>query len=127
MGKAINEKFISIFPSNDRWYLQNSIFDTKKKDEWNRFFVKLKKNLNQKNIEINTYDIQTEKAPYKYVYIDLPYPWNFSAWKLVFLNRKKNILILTEPPMVHPFNYIKAFHIFFYKIYTWNSDLADNE
>lgn len=126
----MNKKFVSIFPSNDKFYLRNLIFDIQKKDEWNRFFVKLKKILKQKNIDINTYDISTDESPYKIVYLDFPYPWNwrsFSLLKLIFLNRKKNILICSEPPVVNAFNYMKIFHLFFKKIFTWNDYLVDNK
>ena len=127
----MDEKFVSIFPSNYKPYLQNSLFDPQKiLDYWNRIFIHLKKYLQEQNIDINTYDISTKEIPYRYVYLDLPYPWvpeNFSVWKSIFLNRQRNILICLEPPMINPFNYMKIFHPFFIKIYTWNDDLVDNK
>ncbi|MBI2599776.1 hypothetical protein HYW43_02540 [Candidatus Daviesbacteria bacterium] len=125
----MDKKFLSIFPSNDKSYLQNAIFNPQKKEEWYPFFVKLKKNLRKKNIEINTYDISTDISPYRYVFLDLPYPWKWSlsTFRLLILNRKRNILICTEPPFIIPFNYMKIFHPFFLKIYTWNDRLVDNK
>lgn len=127
----MEEKFVSIFPGNHKLYLRNSLFDPQKiLDYWNRIFIHLKEYLKQKNIDINTFDISTKRAPYRYVYFDLPYPWepgNFAVWKSIFLNRQKNILICLEPSTVIPFNYMKIFHFFFTKIYTWNDNLVDNK
>lgn len=125
------EKFVSIFPYNVKSYLRNSIFDAKKNKKIEPpIFAVLKKYLQEKNIYINTYDIATKETPYKYVYFDLPYPWDFSSfpvWKMIFLNRKKNILICNESATVIPFNYMKIVHFFFTKVYTWYDELVDNE
>lgn len=126
----MTKRFISIFPSNVKHYLENSIFDTKKKDEWNPIFIKLKKFLKQKKIEINTYDISPRKHPDIYIFFDLPYFWNFwslPVWKMIFSHREKNILIIHETPSIIPYNYMKIFHIFFTKIYTWNDEWVDNK
>lgn len=124
-----NKKIVSIFPSNDKSYLQNAIFNSQKKEEWYPIFVKIRKILNKKNIGIDTYDVLTKIAPYKYVFLDLPYPWNwrFSIIKTLIQNRKRNILICCEPPFIMPFNYMKIFHYFFAKVYTWNDRLVDNK
>lgn len=129
MNPFLDEKYVSIFPGNDKSNLRNSLFDPKKITEWNLIFVHLKKFLKQKNVDINTYDISTNRAPYRYVYFDLPYPFlsNFPIWKLIFLNRQNNILMCLEPPTIIPFSYMKIFHLFFTKVYTWNDDLVDNE
>ena len=123
-------RYISIFPNNDKTYLKNAMFDIKKNKGFEiPIFANLKNFLKLRNIHINTYDILTKKTPHPYIYRDLPYPIfsNFLAWKMIFLNRKKNILICVEPPIVIPFNYMKFFHLFFTKIYTWNDQLVDNE
>lgn len=122
------EKFISIFPFNGNAYLSNLAFDIQKnKGAEASIFVTLKNYLKERNININTYDIVTKKAPYKYVYFDIPYPWNFGAWKRILSNKKKNILLCNEPPIVIPFNYMKVFHIFFEKVYTWYDNMVDNK
>ncbi len=124
----LEEEFVSIFPYNGNQYLHNIAFDSQKNKGIERsIFLTLKKYLKQRNININTYDISTKKTPYKYIYFDLPYPWNFSAWKLIFTNRKKNILICNESSLIIPFNYWKIFHIFFSKVYTWYDELVDNK
>lgn len=122
------EKFVSIFPYNGKQYLQNIAFDPEKNNGVEKsIFFSLKKYLKERNININTYDIPTKKIPYRYVYFDLPYPWNFSAWKLILFNRKKNILICNESSLIIPFNYWKILHVFFTKVYTWHDKLVDNK
>ena len=125
-------KKVSIFPGNYKANLQNAIFDKKKINpwmDWVGIFIPLKKYLNKRKIDICTYDKLTEESSYRYVYFDLPYPWdlsNFNAWKLILTNRDKNILICHEPPIIIPFNYMKMFHFFFSKIYTWDDKIVDN-
>lgn len=124
------QRFISIFPSNVKYYLRNSIFDNRKKDEWNPIFIKLKKILKQKKIDINTYDVSIKKPADTYIFFDLPYLWNFwslPVWRMIFSHKEKNILIIHETPSVIPYNYMKIFHIFFKKIYTWNDDSVDHK
>lgn len=124
----MEEKFVSIFPYNVKAYLQNVLFNVKKnKGIEATIFATLKNFLKKRNININTYDISTKKAPYIHIYFDLPYFWNFAAWKPILLSKKKKILICYEPPTVIPFNYMKVFHTFFVKVYTWYDGLVDNE
>ena len=131
MINIINKKFVTIFPYNVKSYLKNSIFDTKKnKGIEPPIFAVLKKYLQRKKVYINTYDISVKETIYKYIYFDSPYPWNFSSfrvWKMIFSNKKKNILICNESTMVIPFNYMKIIHFFFTKVYTWNDKLVDNK
>lgn len=130
MNVFLSKKCIIFFPGNDKGNLRNSIFNSHKiMDPWSRVFVHLKKFLKKKKVDINTYDVPTKKSPDWYVYSDLPYPFpsNFSLWKSIFLNRQRNILICGEPPTVIPFNYMKIFHLFFKKVYTWNDDLVDDK
>jgi alpha(1,3/1,4) fucosyltransferase len=123
------KNFVSIFPGNVKSYLNNSVFDSKYIDEWNPFFKKLKIYLKKRNIELNTYDVKTPK-PWKIVYFDLPYLWslqNFYVWKMILMNKKNNILLCNETPIIIPYMYMKVFHYFFQKIYTWNDDWVDNK
>lgn len=122
-----DKKLVSIFPYNGNQYLRNIAFDTKKhKGIETSIFIALKKYLNKRKIDVNTYDVPTLKSPYKCVYFDIPYPWNFKAWKMMFLHKGKNILICHESALVTPFNYWKIFHLFFEKVYTWYDPLVDN-
>ncbi len=121
--------FISIFPGNRKSYLRNNIFDPNKQDEWSPIFIELKEYLNKNGVDIQTCDLPEEKISYRFLSFDLPYPWRvwtFPAWKKIFSNKNSNILLCQEPPTVIPFNYMKVFHIFFSKVYTWNDDLVDN-
>ncbi len=125
----MDKEYIGIFTANRRSYLRNGVFDPKNQDEWTPIIVYLKRYLRQKNIELNTLDIPTEKPIFKYIYIDLPYiwqHWNLPIWKTILLNRERNILICHESPIIIPYNYWKILHYFFAKIYTWNDDLVDN-
>lgn len=110
--------------------LRNSMFDSQKNMMTEvPIYAKLKTFLKQRNIYLNTYDIPTKKPSFRNVHIDLPYPIpsNFHIWKIIFSERRKNILLCYEPPMVNPFDYMKIFHPFFTKVYTWNDDLVDNK
>lgn len=119
---------ISIFPYNSTEYLNNIAFDPKKnRGIESSIFLNLRKYLNSRNIEICTYDTYKEKPKYRIVYFDLPYPWNLKAWKIIILNRKKNILICNESSLIVPFNYWKIFHIFFTKVYCWYDGFEKNQ
>ena len=123
-----DQKYVSIFPSNVDIYLRNAVFDAKKnKGVEARVFVTLKTYLGKRNVIINTYDVRTKREPFKYVYIDVPYPWHLAAWKKILFNKKKNVLICNEPQLVNVFNYWKIVHFFFKKIYTWCDPLVDNK
>lgn len=122
-------KVVAFFPGNRRSYLQNSIF-VEKKDEWNPILMKLKDYLKQKNVDINTYDVYLKRPADVYIFHDVPYIWNIWAlpvWKMIFSQREKNILITHETPSIVPYEYMKPFHIFFRKVYTWNDEWVDNK
>ena len=124
----MEEKFVSIFPYNGNQYLHNIAFDSKKNKGIERtIFLKLRDFLKKRNIILNTYDVEISNPVYRYVYYDLPYPWNFKAWKKIITNRQKNILISFEPPVIIPFNYMKIFHLFFVKVYTWHEVMVDDK
>lgn len=126
----MNKKFVSIFPNNINYFLQNSMFAIKKSRGIEfPVFSHLKELLSKENVYINTYDMTQKKPIFRNIHIDIPFPFpaNFFVWKTIFLDRKKNILICMEPPTVNPFSYLKIIHSFFIKVYTWNDDLVDNE
>ena len=124
----LEEKYIGVYPFNNKAYLQNAAFDLQKnKGVEALVFVELKKYLKERNVVINTYDIPTKKTPEKYVYLDMPYPSDIAAWKIILANKGKNILLCNETPLVIPFNYWKILHIFFSKIYTWHDGLIDSK
>ncbi len=127
---STRQKFVRIFPNNAKNLWRNKMFDTQKKIVSEVvIFASAQNFLRQQNIFLNTHDIPLKSPPYKNIHFDMPYPFpsNFLIWKNILLNKKKNILLCTEPPMVNPFNYMKLFHIFFIKVYTWNDELIDNK
>lgn len=124
------KRFISIFHNNVKASIRNSMFDINNKYMVEvTVFAALRNLLNKQNIGINTYDVPVSSPSYKDIHFDLPYPIpsNFHILKTIFLHRRKNILICFEPPIINPFDYMKIFHSFFTKIYTWNDDLVDNK
>lgn len=123
------KKFVSIFHNNVKASYKNSMFDIKKKYMAELpIFVRLRDSLRKRNVMLNTHDVPVGKPSFRNIHYDMPYPIpsNFHIWEIIFTNRKKNILICTEPPMVNPFNYMKIFHTYFIKVYTWNDELVDN-
>lgn len=117
-------KYISLFPYNSNVYLQNRIFTSGVEVG---VMISLKKYLQERGIDINTYDIKTSKEPMLYVYFDIPYPWDLQAWKTIISHVGRNILFLWESPLIVPFNYWKPLHIFFEKVYTWHNPLIDHK
>lgn len=126
--KISEKRYVSVYPYNASGYFRNAVFDPKKNKgvEASVFFT-LKKYLEENNIEINTYDIKTEKPPFKYVYFDMPYPWNLKAWGKIVTNIGKNVLICNESSLVVPFNYWKILHLFFSKVFTWYGPFIDDK
>lgn len=119
---------ISVFPYNGDQYLKNVAFNRKKNRGIERtIFLTLKDYLNEKDIEVFTYDVAGERKIFKYVYFDIPYPWNFKVWKTIIRNRRKNALICNESALIIPFNYWRVLHFFFAKIFTWYEPLVDNK
>lgn len=126
----MEQRFVTIFHNNVKESLRNSMFDGRQTYMSEiPIFARLRNFLRKRNIQLNTYDIHTIKPVYRKIHYEIPYPIpsNFPVWKDIFLNRKKNILIHTEPPTVNPFSFMKILHTFFIKIYTWNDELVDNK
>lgn len=124
------QKFVSFYHNNVPTSQANGMFDLKKNPMTEvPIFVAVRNFLKQKNIILNTYDIHTEGPTVQNIHWDLPYPTlsNIPIWKSIVTNRDKNVLIATEPPTVNPFNYMKLFHHFFLKVFTWNDALVDNK
>ncbi len=122
-----DKKYISIFPYNGNQYLQNIAFsDKKNKGIEASIFHRLRVFLQQNNICIHTYDVQTDIKPSLTVYFDMPYPWDIRAWKYLISHPKNNVLICNESSLIIPFNYWKILHIFFRRVYTWYDGFVDN-
>lgn len=121
----MQKKFIALKPFNNKVFYKNAVLD-EHSGVGSPYLIAAKKLLAEKNIVMNTIDLDPTTPTLKDVYMDVPYPWELRLWLRIIRNRKKNILFMPEPPLVNPFNYMKIFHYFFSKIYTWNDSLVDN-
>ncbi|MBI2596889.1 hypothetical protein HYW41_01920 [Candidatus Daviesbacteria bacterium] len=119
-----NKLFISLKPFSGQTFLKNKIF---KLDNGTNIFLNFKKCLEKYNIDISTIDLSEGKSIYRYVYCDIPYPWEIGYWKKIIQNKEKNILFCFESPIINPFNQLRFLSIFFKRIYTWNDHLVDNK
>ncbi len=118
------KKNILLKPFYGKIFSNNKVF--KADDEANNFF-NFKEKIKKYGVMINTIDIKTGIVPDKIVYCDVPYPWELKNWLCVFLNRKKNILFVFEPPIINPFSHFKIMKFLFHKIYTWDDRIVDNK
>lgn len=119
-----DKKNILLKPFNNKIFYNNNLFVT---NSVNNIFFNLKKNLKGKSIEVNTVDIKTGKPVDKYIYCDLPYPWEIGLWFELVKHRERNILFIFESPIINPFNHFKFLYGFFDKVYTWDSTVIKNE
>lgn len=117
-------KVVSLKPYYGKLFLNNRVF--KIADSPN-IFLNLNKRLKKEGVLIDTIDIKQKQKIDKYVYCDVPYPWEFGLWFKIILNKEKNVLFCFESPLVNPFSHIKLFHWFFRKIYTWDDRLIGIE
>lgn len=121
----MEKHFIALKPFNNKIFYNNAIFDEDSKTG-SSYLIAARKRLFKQNILINTMDILPNISTQRDVYMDVPFPWDINLWIKIIRNRKKNVLFIVEPPIVNPFNYMRIFHLFFKKIYTWKDDLVDN-
>lgn len=107
-------------PFNSNVFYQNRVFTI---ENGHNIFAGIREYLSQKGVDIFTID-QKGKAT-KYLYADVPYPWNVFGWFQIFLTPKqKKVLFCFESPLVNPFNHLKFFYRNFGTVYTWNDELV---
>lgn len=116
---------MALKPFNNKVFYKNAVFNEHSSTE-SAYLIAARKLLAKKNIILNTIDVAPKTPTEKDIYMDIPYPWQLRLWARIIKNIKKSILFLVEPPIVNPFNYMKIFHLFFSKVYTWNEDWVDN-
>lgn len=121
----MKKKIIALKPFNNKVFYGNAVFN-EHSPAGSAYLIAARKLLAKKNIIINTIDTQPNSLTQKDIYMDIPYPWELKLWVRIIKNRKKNILFIVEPPIVNPFNFMRIFHLFFSKVYTWKDDLIDN-
>lgn len=118
-------KIVSLKPFNNNVFLKNRVFEA---EYSTNIFVGFSDRIKRNNVLINTIDIKPDLPAHKYIYCDVPYPWQYSFWfKIIRTKKEKNILFYFESPIVNPFNHIKCIHKLFSRVYTWNDRLVDNK
>lgn len=130
MNKKI--KKVAIYPGYDNM-LKDAIFDTNSL-AWKQLrglpiferYVALKKFLNQKEIELHTYDIyKSFKEIDLWIMLEVT-PKNYFFLFLNFINPKKVIPVLLEPSIVNTFQwkYISIWSFLHKNILTWSPELV---
>lgn len=118
-------KIVSLKPFNNNVFFKNRVFEV---DNGHNIFVGFRDRIKRNKVLINTIDIKSNLPVYKYVYCDVPYPWQYRLWFEIIRTRKeKNILFCFESPIVNPFSHIKCIHKLFSRVYTWNGRVVDNK
>ena len=118
-------KFIlALKPFYGKIFENNRVFTI---DNGHNIFFGLDKALKKHGIEIVTIDTLKKNNADKYIYCDVPYPWEYKLWWRVLRNRNKNILFCFDSPIITPFSHMRFLHFFFSKIYTWDDSLLDGE
>lgn len=111
------------------FFQKNKIFDEKdltiNRDDCQRQFIELRKNLLQNNIEINTIDITEIKYSDLVIFINIP---NIIDEYLqdTIKYKKKCYAIINELELIHEENKLSEVHGYFCKIFTYQKDLIDN-
>ncbi|ABM72599.1 Hypothetical protein P9515_13921 [Prochlorococcus marinus str. MIT 9515] len=101
--------------------LNNRIFDSNKRDDTSKKYIILKKKLEENNIFLETYDINSQEESIFSIYFDV----NKKA-----LSQKRspiNILIARESPIINKLNNSKYYLDQFDLVMTWNRELCDQK
>ncbi len=107
-------------PFNSTVFYNDKIFNI---NNGHNIFFEFDRILNARGIDIHTLD--KAKAADKYIFADVPYPWEIAMWlKLLTIPKNKKILFCFESPIVNPFNHLSFFYMHFGTIYTWNDELV---
>lgn len=117
-------KKIYVKPPPAHHYLNNGVFRVNNE---HNIFWNLDKELAQKGIIVQTWDMDRNRDGDLYVYSDVPYPWELQIWEKTIASRERNILFCFESPIVNPFSHSGIVHHFFEKVYTWDNGLIDNK
>ncbi len=101
--------------------LENRIFDPNKRDNTSKKFIILKQKLKEYNINLETYDINTQEESIFSIYFDVH--------KKALLKKRSpiNILIVRESPIINKLNNSKYYLDQFDMVMTWNRELCDQK
>lgn len=106
------------------YYKNNRIFDLKDKvsnrDNCLYHWSVLKTEFEKEGYSLATHDLNSIENSEIVLYNDMPNIKNINK-------DKKNILILFEPEIIRPDNWVKENHKYFNKIFTWNDEWVDNK
>mgnify|MGYP005840418039 CR=1 FL=1 len=115
-----------IFVPNDPRIKNNSIFDATIDPNFS-IFSTLKNYFDSHGVELQTVDLGNLTQNDLIICFDVPHPWNTTAWNIIRQTQAKKILIIFEPPVVNPFNYLNSFRNNFDLILTWDDDTVNNK
>jgi len=101
--------------------LNNKIFDPKRRDNNSKKFIYLKNKLEENNINLQTYDINTPDKSDLSIHFDIQ--------KNLPIRRRslKNILVVRESPIINKYNNLKSYLNDFDLVITWNKELCDEK
>lgn len=116
-------RFISLKPFYGKTFLKNKIFEI---NNGHNIFYRFKERVDQKGINVDTFDISPSSNTEKYIYLDMPYPWEIGLWFKILSNLRKNVLFCFESPLVNPFSQMKLLHAFFTRVYAWDDNSKKN-
>ncbi len=101
--------------------LKNRIFDLNKRDNNSRKFIYLKNKLQDHNILLETYDINSQEESIISIYFDV------HKKALLQKRSQKSILVVRESPIINKYNNDQKYLNKFDLILTWNRNLCDQK
>ncbi len=108
-----------------RDYQNNRLFDLSNpilnRDNCLYPYALLKNELVKKGYELVTSDLCAPETADLVIYNEMPKPFTHG------FDKEKSYLLLFESELVRPDNWIKANHLLFNKVFTWNDDYVDGK
>lgn len=122
--RKVRSKRVALKPFNSKIYYKNKIFEI---ESGHNIFFNFKKRIKKYGVSINTIDIKNKIPVDRYVYCDVPYPWEIDKWYKLVRNKERNVLFTFESPSVNPFSHFKVVHKLFKRVYAWNNHKVDGK
>jgi hypothetical protein len=116
-------KAVSFHFSNDPRSMKNQIFNPSFDINWS-INETIKHVFENKGISVSTIDLNSPKEASFIFFYNMPYFWEWRAWRAILQSRKNNCLIVIEPMFVNPLNFINLLHRFFSVILTIDARMA---
>lgn len=121
---TMHNSIVAVKPFNHPKFFRNGLFNTAN-DPKLRIFITLREYLKKHGYDLVTIDMPQAIHAQALIVLDVPYPWDLVSWFYIFRNIHHSILFHWEPPIINPFNYMKAIMPIFRCIYTSNDMLVD--